>query len=160
MRRTGWRFYRDPDASTFAFPEYLNAYADRVAACAERLAGVSLECRDALELVADYGRHGNVLLYCDPPYLGSTRAANYRHEMTADAQHRELAAALAGCRAAVVLSGYHSPLYDDLYSGWYRVERKAWTGNGIRAGATKTEGDRTEVLWSNRPFPHGDLALF
>lgn len=160
MRRTGWRFYRDPKASTYSFPEYLAAYVNRVPACAERLAGVSLECRDALELVADYGRHPGVLLYCDPPYVGSTRSANYRHEMTKDDQHRELAAALNDCKAAVVLSGYHSPLYEDLYDGWHRAEMKAWTGNGIRNGATKTDGDRVEVLWSNRPFPLEDLPLF
>jgi DNA adenine methylase len=159
LRRTGWRYYQGP-ASTYSFPEYLAAYVNRVPACAERLAGVSLECRDALELIDGFGKHPEVLLYCDPPYVGSTRAANYRHEMTADAQHRELAAALADCRAAVVLSGYHSPLYDDLYDGWHRAELKAWTGNGIRNGATKTDGDRTEVLWSNRPFPAEDLPLF
>ena len=158
MRRTGWRFY--PKASTYSFPEYLAAYVNRVPAAAERLAGVSLECRDAFEVLSDYGQHADVLLYCDPPYVGSTRAANYRHEMTADADHRALAAALADCRSAVVLSGYHSPLYDDLYDGWHRAELKAWTGNGIRNGATKTQGDRVEVLWSNRPFPAEDLPLF
>jgi len=160
MRRTGWRFYRDPKAITYSFPEYLAAYANRVPPAAERLAGVSLECRNALELVADYGQHPGVLLYCDPPYLGSTRSAHYRHEMTRDDQHRQLAAALTACKSAVVLSGYHSPLYEDLYDGWHRAELKAWTGNGLRNGATKTDGDRTEVLWSNRPFPAEDLGLF
>lgn len=157
MRRTGWRFYANAARSTYSFPEYLAAYVNRVPACAERLMGVSLECRDAL---GDYGQHSNVLLYCDPPYVGSTRSANYRHEMTGDEDHRRLAAALNNCRAAVVLSGYHSPLYDELYGGWHRAELKAWTGNGIRNGATKTDGDRTEVLWSNRPFPNEDLPLF
>src|SRR5206468_4463889 len=108
--------------------EYLAAYVNRVPPAAERLAGVSLECRDALDLVRDYGQHPGVLLYCDPPYLGSTRSANYRHEMTRDDQHRDLAAALNDCKAAVVLSGYHSPLYEDLYDGWYRAALKAWTG--------------------------------
>jgi DNA adenine methylase len=152
LRRTGWRFYRDPKASTYSFPEYLAAYVNRVPACAERLAGVSLECRDALEVVEDYGRHPSVLLYCDPPYVGSTRSANYRLEMTADGKHREVASALAACKAAVVVSGYHSPLYDDLYDGWHRAELSAWTGNGIRDGATKVDGNRVEVLWSNRPL--------
>lgn len=160
LRRTGWRFYRDGNASTYSFPEYMAAYVNRVPVCAERLAGVSLECRDALEVIADYGRHASTLLYCDPPYLGSTRSANYRHELTSDDQHRALAAALADCKAAVVLSGYGSPLYEDLYDGWHRAELKAWTGNGIRNGATKTDGNRTEVLWSNRPFPAEDLPLF
>lgn len=160
LKRTGWRFYRNPNASTYSFPEYLAAYTNRVPPCAERLAGVSLECRPALEVIADYGRQPNVLLYCDPPYLGSTRTKNYRHEMADDGQHRELAEVLADCKSAVVLSGYHAPLYDDLYAGWHRAELKAWTGNGIRNGAAKTDGDRVEVLWSNRPFPGADLSLF
>jgi DNA adenine methylase len=41
----------------------------------------------------------------------------------------------------VVLSGYPSPLYqDDLYQGWFRVQRTAL------ADGTKR---RTEVLWLN-----------
>lgn len=158
MRRTGWRFYRDPAGSTYSMPAYLEAYAQRVQPAARRLAGVSLECRDALEVIGDYGKHSNVLLYCDPPYLGSTRSANYRHEMLSEDGHRRIAAALAECKAAVVLSGYHSALYDDLYGDWYRTEIRAWTGNGIRDGRTKTDGDRLEVLWSNRPL--GDPDLF
>lgn len=152
MRRTGWRFYRNPTGSSYAMPDYLAAYAARVPACADRLAGVSLEARDALDVIADYGQHTDVLLYCDPPYLGSTRAANYAHEMTSDADHSDLAEALNRCAAAVVLSGYDSPLYRDLYADWHRVEFTAWTGNGIRDGRTKVDGDRTEVVWSNRPL--------
>jgi len=64
--------------------------------------------------------------------------------MKTDAEHRELAAALADCRAAVVLSGYHSPLYAELYAGWHRYEKPATTGNA------KGDRSRTEVLWSNR----------
>lgn len=156
LRRTGWRFYSRP-ASTYSLPDYLNAYVDRVPICAERLAGVSLEARDALEVIADYGQHPDVLLYCDPPYVGSIRSSNYRHEMTGDDEHVALARALADCRASVVLSGYASSLYEDLYVGWNRVEIPAWTGNGIRDGATKTDGDRLEVLWSNREI--GALTL-
>lgn len=160
LRGTGWRFYANPVGSSYGMPDYLAAYVKRVPPAAQRLTGVSLECRTALEVIADYGQHTDVLLYCDPPYVGSTRSANYRHEMVDDEQHRALAAALHDCRAAVVLSGYHSPLYDDLYDGWHRAELEAWTGNGIRNGATKTDGDRIEVLWSNRPFPEEDLPLF
>lgn len=153
LRRTGWRFYRDPAGSTTSMPDYLAAYAARIPPCAVRLHGVSLECRDALEVIEDYGQHDDVLLYCDPPYLRSTRnSVNYSHEMASEAEHVALASALARCRAAVVLSGYASPLYDGLYDGWHRTELTAWTGNGIRDGATRTDGERTEVLWSNRPF--------
>jgi DNA adenine methylase len=52
----------------------------------------------------------------------------------------------------VVLSGYDSPLYAELYEGWHRAEMRAQACNGS-AGARA----RTEVLWSNRPFPQGSL---
>ena len=88
-------------------PGYLDGYVDRIAAAAERLHHVSLECRPALEVIDWYGRSPDVLLYVDPPYLGSTRASGcYRHEMPGDDQHRELAEALHRCKAAVVISGY------------------------------------------------------
>lgn len=153
LRRTGWRFYRNPARSTKSMLGYLAGYVERIIEDAGRLAGVSLECRPAIDVVRDYGQHPDVLLYCDPPYLGSTRGwgNNYVHEMRDDAQHVELAEVLRGCAAAVVLSGYPSPLCDDLYADWSRVEVKAWTGNGIRGDRSKTDGDRVEVLWSNRP---------
>lgn len=157
LRNTGWRFYRNPAGSSYSMPDYLTAYAERVPPAAARLHGVSLECRDALDVIRDYGRHDQVLLYCDPPYLGSTRATNYRHEMTAAADHAALADVLHDCSVAVVLSGYDSELYGDLYSDWHRVDCPAWTGNGIRNGASKTDGNRVEILWSNRRIGEPDL---
>ena len=158
LRRTGWRFYRDPAGSTYSFPEYLGAYVERMRVAAERLGGVSLEARDALEVIADYGKHPNVLLYVDPPYLASARnSTNYRHEMASDEQHAALLDAVTDCEATVVLSGYDSHLYRLKLDNWCRLEVKAWTGNGIRDGATKTDGNRTEILWSNRPIGEADL---
>jgi DNA adenine methylase len=153
LRRTGWRFYVDPRGSSISMASYIEAYTARLAVAAERLHAVSLECRPALEIIAAYGQHPGVLLYVDPPYLGETRARNYRHEMGSEGEHRELANALADCRSAVVLSGYHSTLYDDLYSGWHRHEIATTTCQG---GQRAT---RVEVLWSNRPFP-ADEHLF
>lgn len=158
LRKTGWRFYRDPAGSSLSFPGYLEAYSSRILPAAERLAGVSLEARDALEVIRDYGKHPNVLLYVDPPYLRSSRkSSNYRHEMGGAEQHEDLLDALAECEASVVLSGYDSPLYARKLDNWSRVELAAWTGNGIRNGATKVDGDRTEVLWANRPIGEADL---
>jgi DNA adenine methylase len=152
LRTTGWRHYINPAGSHLGMPGYLDAYVDRMAAAAERLHNVSLECLPALTLIGKYGAQPGCLLFVDPPYLGSTRMANYRHEMTGEDAHRELAAALADCRATVVLSGYHSPLYDDLYAGWHRYERATSTGNAT------TDKARTEVLWSNREL--GQQHLF
>lgn len=155
--RTGWRHYQQP-AGGANVPTYLRGYVGRIAAAAERLADVSLECKPALDVIAKYGRAPDVLLYVDPPYPGESRAPGdlvnrvrtrrYLHEMFGDADHRHLAEALRACRAAVVLSGYPSDLYDiELYPDWHRHEMAAATGQG------GTWANRTEVLWSNRPFP-------
>ena len=69
--------------------------------------------------------------------------------LDADA-HRAFADALNGCKASVVLSGYDSPLYAELFDGWHRLELKAPT---TLSGDT----DRVEVLWSNRPLGEPDL---
>lgn len=154
--KTGWKHYVYPAGSSLGMPGYLEAYVERIAAAASRLSAVSLECMPALDLIRKYGGEPDVLLYVDPPYLGTTRdhRHNYKHEMKADADHHELAEALHAARAAVVLSGYASDLYDrELYAGWDRITMPAFTGNssGVRA--------RTEVLWSNRPLA-AQAALF
>ena len=156
--RTGWRYYGDSRGSSSSMPDYLEAYTARIAPAARRIAAVSLECRPALELIRLYGRHPATLIYADPPYLEATRSGrgrgpSYIHEIRTAPAHRELAAALCAARAAVVLSGYASPLYDELYEGWHRADIRAFTGNSTR------QRDRTEVVWSNRPFPYtqGDL---
>src|SRR5580765_3117939 len=97
--RTGWRNYVDPAGTKTAMPGYLDGYVDRMAACARRLHNVSLESRPALQIIKDYGASPRVLIYADPPYLGSTRkSGRYKHEMLTDAQHEELADALHQAR--------------------------------------------------------------
>jgi DNA adenine methylase len=156
MRRTGWRHYVAPAGSTLSMPGYLEAYRGRILPAAERIREVSLECLPALTVIGKYGMQPECLLYVDPPYLGTVRSdANVRYgvEMRSDGEHRDLAAALTDCTAAVVLSGYHSPLYDSLYAGWHRYELATMTGNATEVKA------RTEVLWSNRELGH-QIGLF
>lgn len=162
MKRTGWRFYQDPRGSHSSMPDYLASYVSRLGPAAARLRHVSLECKPALEVIRAYGQHPGNLLYADPPYLGSlrtltkgrSRGPDYLCELRTDDEHRELLEALLGCRASVVLSGYASPLYDGLLATWFRREIATGTGNG---GGDR---DRTEVLWSNRPFPVMQADLF
>jgi DNA adenine methylase len=156
LRRAGWRHFVNPAGCSIGMPGYLTGYVDRIAAAAERLRDVTLECRPALDMAARYGACPDVLLYVDPPYLGSTRSndRSYRHELITDDEHRDLAGVLRRCTAAVVLSGYPSDLYDrELYPDWHRHAMSASTGQG------GTWANRTEVLWSNRPLAT-DLRLF
>lgn len=156
LRRTGWRHHQTSQRVGSGMAARLDQYVGRFSAVATRLRNVSLECKPALEVIRDYGCDRTNLLYVDPPYLGSTRTGNtsgYAVEMADEDAHRELAEALRECEAAVVLSGYPSPLYEDLYDGWHRYERAAWTGQG-NAKAT-----RTEVAWCNRPAEAEVLAF-
>lgn len=155
LRRTGWRHFQDPGRrGPTSMPDYLTSYVTRMRGTADRLAHVSLEARDALDVVRDYGKHAEVLIYADPPYLGSTRSSRqYGVEMSHDSEHEALAEALHDCQASVVLSGYHSALYDALYGSWDRVEIAAYTGQGNHTEARNDR--RVEVLWSNRePIAH------
>lgn len=148
-RSTGLRQYVVPRGRT-SMPDYLRGYVERIGPAAERLHAATLESMPALDLIAKFGADPDTLLYVDPPYLGSTRCRSwdgYPHEMRGEDDHRELAEALHGARATVVLSGYASDLYDlELYPDWHRHTLAATTGQG------SADPSRTEVLWSNRPL--------
>jgi len=130
--------------------------ADHLQAAAERLRRVIIEDRPAVEVIAKYGA-ANAVIYCDPPYLEATRSAlakrrgaDYAVEYVTEAEHRELARALHSTAAAVLLSGYPSALYEDLYAGWWRVEHEVDKPSSLTSGGRATRG--VEVIWSNRPL--------
>lgn len=148
LKRTGWKFNRAPEVGHAA--QRVMSFADRMPQAAERLRGVTLENRDALDVIRDYGTEPTACIYADPPYVGSTRATNYGVEMVSDAQHEAFAEVCHNSRAPVVISGYASPLYARLFEGWHHLEIKAPT---TLSGDT----DRVEVLWSNVPIGEPDL---
>ncbi len=145
---TGFRNNSDRSGTTPAH-DWAN-YPKALEHTIERLTGVVIENRPALELIAQMDRP-HTLFYVDPPYLPETRDAggDYLHEMT-EQDHRNLAALLNTVKGMVVLSGYPSPLYEDLYKGWRRVEKEA-----LADGARK----RIEVLWM-RNIPETKPSLF
>lgn len=150
----GWAGWRHRvNARDGQFPSELASSAGRIMPAAGRLACVTLESLDALDVIAKYGEHPEVLLYVDPPYPAAVRGGRPRYaaEMHGDDDHRGLLGALLRCRAAVILSGYATPLYEGLLKGWPRREITTQTSNA------PVDRARTEVLWSNRPFPQGSL---
>lgn len=146
---TGWRHNIDPHGTNQAIPDQLLSLVRRMPAVAARLRHVTLECRDAIDVAADHARHPDTLIYADPPYIEGVRdGATYRVEMRDPARHEALADVLRDAKAAVVLSGYDSPLYADLYAGWHAVRIDT------RTGQATGDQSRTEVLWINRPPAH------
>lgn len=136
--KTGWRFVHG--TNRMALARYLDGYLERIAPAAERLRGVCLENRDALEVIKAFERPG-ALFYIDPPYLSSVRHGDqYAHEFGAEDQHEALLEAVATTPANVVLSGYDSPMYSDLLTDWNRV---------AFAATAMTGEARTEVVWTN-----------
>lgn len=88
---------------------------------------------------------GLEFVYCDPPYLRSTRKdlrPMYRYEMT-DKQHIELLEVLIKLPCMVMISGYESSLYKDMLQGW----------NTVQYQNTTRQGMATEWLWMNYEKP-------
>lgn len=126
--------------------------SDAVPLLIERLRGVVIENRDALDLMAHHDAP-DTLHYCDPPYVHSTRSGKmrgvlssgrstgkaYRHELDDDG-HRRFAEVVRELQGLVVVSGYPCDLYEDLFGTWERFERAAFA-DGAR--------ERTEVVWLN-----------
>jgi DNA adenine methylase len=112
---------------------------------AKGLASTTFICGDAISYLRSYKFNGKELLYCDPPYVMSSRKSGpiYKHEMT-DQQHAELLSLLRTIPAAVMLSGYWCPLYEALLTDWNRIDFTVVT----RAGKTAVES-----LWFNFPPP-------
>lgn len=117
---------------------------------AERLRGVQIENRPAVELIERFN-FPNVLIYADPPYLLNTRyGKQYRCEMT-EADHRELLDMLKAHRGPVLLSGYENELYRDALRGWYTDTTEV---------LAQTAAKRREVLWMNfEPMVQEQLYL-
>lgn len=120
---------------------------------ARRLKDAQIEHRDALELLERYDSP-DTLFYIDPPYVISSRSRSekkYIYEMD-DSDHRTLSAALHALKGMVLLSGYDSRLYRELYGDWL-VTRKSNTTNG--------NGTSMEYLWLSPAAVHMNrLPLF
>lgn len=134
--KSGWRrSIRDRGTSTIQ--DWNNI--KHLKACAERLKMVALEVDPADRVIARYDRP-DVLFYVDPPYVqktvGRTSKQSYSQEMD-DFGHRILASQLNSVKAMVIVSGFKSELYDELFKGWKRVEK-----------ITRTlRGEGLECLW-------------
>ena len=149
--RSGWS--RSGPTHTSVLPRW-SQLPDRLQTVVSRLREAEIECRPALQLLADSTyRDPSVLLYVDPPYVLSTRHARYYQDEMTDDDHVQLLRVLDDHPAAIVLSGYAHPLYDALLPHWRRTTRRVTTEGGMI---------KQEVLWLNQRASSGyrQLSLF
>jgi DNA adenine methylase len=97
-----------------------------------------------IDYLAGFRFTGAELVYCDPPYVRSSRRTSrplYEHEMTDD-DHERLLSVLLDLPCPVLVSGYWSELYARRLAGWRVVEYESTTRSGRKA---------MEYLWLNFP---------
>ncbi len=120
--------------------------------------------RDGLEFLEnaspDLTGSAETVVYCDPPYLHSTRSTKtvvngwkarqtaggwnglYQHEMT-DVDHRRLLRWAIAAKCRVMISGYWSTMYGSTLRNWRCSRFQAMTRGGLAE----------ECLWANFPEP-------
>lgn len=116
---------------------------------------------DGLDFLENNRFDGSELVYCDPPYMRSTRKSAkdlYRFEW-ADHHHTRLLTWAAATKASVIISGYWSELYARVFSDPQPPRNMWWTEN---FQAMTRRGQVTETLWWNFERPtvlHDDRFL-
>lgn len=94
-------------------------YPLRLIQAAKRLKSVYIENDDAFRIIQKYDSP-ETLFFIDPPYLCSTRDSGtkaYRHDLS-DEQHIQLLDLIRGLSGKVLLSGYHSDMYESKLKDW------------------------------------------
>ncbi len=148
----GWRFQKDGGRAN-AVKSWNQT--DHLWQVANRLKGVFIERDDAFKVIRRFDGP-KTLFYLDPPYVAATRSpkwarSGYRFEMSDD-DHRSLAAMLHQVQGMVIISGYPSALYDELFADWKCISCQT---------RDQALGIQTECLWlSPSAVSMNSLPLF
>lgn len=146
--KVGWKNDVQGRERSYASQDWCNL-PDKIIKAAERLRGVQIENRPAVELIKRFN-YKNVLIYCDPPYMLETRhGKQYRYEMDTRA-HEELLDILLKHKGYVVISGYDTGLYNSILKGWNKFEKESHT---------QVMAKKKEVIWMNYDPPNKQLSL-
>ena len=136
--KVGWKNDVQGRERSYASQEWCRL-PEKIMQAAERLRGVQIDNRPALELIPHFN-YKNVLIYCDPPYMLETRhGKQYRHEMD-DNDHEALLDVLLKHKGYVVISGYDTELYNSMLAGWNKYEKTSYSQVCSR---------KQEVVWMN-----------
>ena len=116
---------------------------------AKRLKNVQISHCDITKLLdsdLEYESDIRVFYYIDTPYLHETRVSKdvYDHEMSFE-QHSELLELIKQSKDKILISGYHSELYNKELKSWNSDEY----GIVNHSGQGKKKQKRVEVVWKN-----------
>jgi len=128
--------------SNFYRVDNWNLKLQRLSKIVDKLRHFQIDNKSCLDLFDSVNKPGNIV-YFDPPYLLSTRKSKkrYHHEVDNDF-HINLADHIKNAKSFVAVSGYDSPLYNELFSDYYKSVDIAKRSN---VGKLIT----TECLWTN-----------
>ena len=116
---------------------------------AKRLKNVQISHCDIIKLLEsdlEYESDIGVFYYIDIPYMHETRVSKdvYDHEMSFE-QHCRLLELIKQSKDKVLISGYHSELYNKELKSWNSDEY----GIVNHSGQGKKKQKRVEVVWKN-----------
>lgn len=136
--RVGWKNDVQGREKAYAASDWCRL-PEKIVQAAERLRGVQIENRPAVELIKRFNSP-KVLIYLDPPYmLGTRHGKQYRCEMD-DRDHEELLDTALRHKGPVLISGYESDLYNGMLQGWHREEQYSYS---------QVCSKKKEILWMN-----------
>lgn len=136
--KVGWKNDVQGRERSYASQDWCNL-PEKIMQAAERLRGVQIENRPAIELIKRFN-FKNVLIYCDPPYMLETKhGKQYRCEMD-NKEHEELLEVLLQHKGPAIISGYDTALYRDMLGKWKRQENTAYS---------QVCSKKREVIWMN-----------
>lgn len=137
--KVGWKNDVQGREKAYASQDWVNL-PEKIMQATERLRGVQIENKPAVELVQRFN-YKNVLIYFDPPYMPGVRhGKQYRYEMYDEKSHMELLEVAKAHKGSVLISGYDTDLYNDMLKDWYREEKTCYS---------QVCSKKREILWMN-----------
>lgn len=123
--------------------DFLSAI-DRLPELHQRLSKVIILNRDGIGLIKKYNQE-NILIYCDPPYVHSTRTdTRYSVDMVDDL-HKKFLDVVIKSRSKILISGYDCELYNTLIENRFTKHQfEVKTVGGDFKNKTKIE-----TIWKN-----------
>lgn len=154
---SGWRHDMNAARRGGSMPAEWAGLPARIWPVAARLRQVHIECRPALEMIAQAAPGS--LLFCDPPYLPALIGTDrlYAHTLTND-EHADLLHALIRHAGPVVLCAYRSALYDELLPGWTRLDRPVTVYRGAARVESLYLSPSAQAAPSQHRLPWGGMV--